>query len=196
MTRHRPNRRTDDSCARGRSAVHSARVEHEVEVHYRWHALFGRRVRERSSEVRAGVRVSYVEASPGVVISVPSWMLDRAACADLTLGDPHVDVAALVDLTRLLTDRGFRRSSSGEVRVAREEPDAASAQASHSNGSKAAGAAPACARVRSAAAVEDADAGSPKGRRTLGQPPDAGGGRRPGGGGRRGTALISSLRRS
>ena len=161
-----------------RSAVHSARVEHEVEVHYRWHAFFGRRVREHCSEVRAGVRVSYVETSPGVVIIVPSWMLDRAACADLTLGDPHVDVAALVDLTRHLTDRGFRRSSSGEVRVAREEPDAASAQAGHSNSSKAAAAAPARARVRKAATLDDAGSGASESDRVSRGPPDGGGRRR------------------
>jgi len=77
------------------------------------------------SEVRAGAPLSFVEAGPGVVILVPSWMLDPAACADTTLGAPQVDCAALNDLSRLLIDRGFRRSSSGEVRVAEEEPNEA-----------------------------------------------------------------------
>jgi hypothetical protein len=46
-------------------------------------------------EVRDGARLSYVESAPGVVIVLPSWMLDPGACADMTLGAPHVDVVAL-----------------------------------------------------------------------------------------------------
>ena len=41
------------------------------------------------SEVRTGARLSYVEAVPGVVIVLPSWMLDAGACADMTLGAPQ-----------------------------------------------------------------------------------------------------------
>lgn len=59
---------------------------------------------------------------------MPSWMLDPAACAATTFGAPQVDCAALEDLSRLLIDRGFRRSSSGEVRVAEEEPNEAPAR--------------------------------------------------------------------
>jgi len=110
---------------RGPSPVHSARVGAEVEVHYRWHALYGRRLRLHYREVRTGTPLSYVEAAPGVIIVMPSWMLDPAACPDTTLGAPQVDCAALRDLSRLLIDRGFRRSSSGEVRVAEEEPNEA-----------------------------------------------------------------------
>jgi hypothetical protein len=80
-------------CDPGQSPVHSARVGGEVEVHYRWHALYGRRVPLHYSEVRAGALLSYVEAAPGVVIVLPSWMLDPAACADMALGAPRVDVA-------------------------------------------------------------------------------------------------------
>jgi hypothetical protein len=111
-----------------RSPVHSACVGAEVEVHYRWHALYGRRLRLHYSEVRDGTRLSFVEADPGVVIVMPSWMLDPAACAATTLGAPQVDCAALEDLSRLLIDRGFRRSSSGEVGVAEEEPNEAPAR--------------------------------------------------------------------
>ena len=47
---------------------------------------------------------------------------------------PRVDCATLKDLSRLLIDRGFRRSSSGEVRVAEETaPSVASAQAAGSS---------------------------------------------------------------
>ena len=83
--------------------------------------------------------MSCVEAARGMVIVVPSWMLDPAVCADLTLGDPRVDVAALKDLSKLLIDRGFRRSSFGEARVAKEELDEASAQTGHRDGANAGG---------------------------------------------------------
>lgn len=73
------------------SPVHSARVGAEVEVHYRWHALYGRRLRLHYSEVRDGTRLSFVEAGPGVVIVMPSWMLDPAACAATTFGAPQID---------------------------------------------------------------------------------------------------------
>ncbi|MGB7975274.1 MAG: hypothetical protein WCF81_13195 [Roseiarcus sp.] len=80
-----------DSSFREQSPVHSARVRAEVEVHYRWHALYGRRLRLHYSEVRDGTRLSFVEAGPGVVIVMPSWMLDPAACAATTFGAPQVD---------------------------------------------------------------------------------------------------------
>ena len=73
-------RRTTNSFFRLQLPVHSARVGAEVEVHYRWHALYGRRLRLHYSEVRAGTPLSYVEAGPGVIIVMPSWMLDPAAC--------------------------------------------------------------------------------------------------------------------
>jgi hypothetical protein len=47
------------------------------------------------SEVRAGARLSYVEAAPGVIIVLPTWILDPGACGDMTLGAPRIDVVAL-----------------------------------------------------------------------------------------------------
>jgi hypothetical protein len=64
----------------------------------------------------------HVEAAPGIVIVVPAWMLDRAACAGMSIGAPRIAVAALVELHHLLIERGFRRSSSGNV-VVREMQD-------------------------------------------------------------------------
>ena len=107
------SRRRAMTSGQGPSLVHSACVGAEVEVHYRGHALYGRRLRLHYSEVRDGTRLSFVEAAPGVVIVMPSWMLDPAACAAKTFGAPQVDCAALEALSRLLIDRGFRRSSSG-----------------------------------------------------------------------------------
>jgi hypothetical protein len=41
------NRRIIMTFCRGQSPVHSAHIGQEVEVHYRWHALYGRRLRRQ-----------------------------------------------------------------------------------------------------------------------------------------------------
>lgn len=71
-------------------------------MHYRWHPLYGRAVRRFYSEQRAGGTVTQVEAGPGVAVVVPSWMLDAAVCASMSVGDPRSSMAALMDLHRLL----------------------------------------------------------------------------------------------
>ena len=165
VTQH--GRRRARSCTiedhRADAALDDVRVGAEVEVHYRWRALYGRRLRLHDSEVRDGTRLSFVEAGPGVVIVMPSWMLDPAACASTTFGAPQIDCAALEDLSRLLIDRGFRRSPSGEVRVAEEEPNEAPARDDRSN-AETRRPTPARYRVRGAATVDDAAAGTPKDR--------------------------------
>src|SRR5215203_2030324 len=97
----------------GQSCCHSAHVGQEVEVHYRWHALYGRRVRRQYLERRAGGEVVHVEVAPGIVIVVAAWMLDPAACAGMELGAPRVAVSALAELHRLLIEHGFRRKLPG-----------------------------------------------------------------------------------
>ena len=166
--------RAGKSFTRVQSPVHSARVGTHVEVHYPWHALYGRRVPLHYSEMRAGARLSYVEATPGVVIVLPSWMLDQAACAGMTLGAPQVEILALKDLRQLLIDRGFRRSSPGDVRVAEEEQNEAFAQIRRRDAVAADPPASAHDRVRAAAVVENAHTGAAKNRRVPGQSPDAG----------------------
>src|SRR5438270_10848903 len=81
---------------------HSAHLGQEVEVHYRWHALYGRRLRRQYVERRAGGDVVHVEVTPGAVIVVAAWMLDRAACAGMSLGAPRVKLAALAGLHQLV----------------------------------------------------------------------------------------------
>jgi hypothetical protein len=56
-----------------------------------------------------------------VIIVLAAWMLDPAACAGMEIGAPHAEAAALIDLHRLLVERGFRRSSLGDLRIAKEE---------------------------------------------------------------------------
>ena len=63
-------------------------------MHYRWHALYGRRVRRYYCEKRRGTDVVVVEGEPGKAIVIPAWMLNRRACAGLEIGEPQVSVLA------------------------------------------------------------------------------------------------------
>jgi hypothetical protein len=107
--------------ARAQSPGHSAHIRQEVEVHYRWHAHYGRRVRRQYVDRRAGGDVVYVEVAPGVVIVVTAWILDATACAGMGLGAPRVTLAALAELHQLLTERGFRRSSRDDPNISQEQ---------------------------------------------------------------------------
>src|SRR5688572_19894706 len=81
--------RRANSSSTGQSRGHSAHVAQEVEVFYKWHALYGRRVKRQYSEQRATGEVVHVEVSPGVVIVVPAWMLNAASCTGMDLGPPR-----------------------------------------------------------------------------------------------------------
>jgi len=105
------------------SPEHSAHIGREVEVHYRWHPLFGNRVRWYYRERRAAGDLVHVEIGPGEVIAVPAWMLDPSACAGMVLGRPRVTLGALIDLHCLLTERGFRRDSSTDSNIGEEKQD-------------------------------------------------------------------------
>jgi hypothetical protein len=107
-------------CAAWRVRIHSAHIGQEVEVHYRWHALYGRRVKVRDVEQRGG-GVVHVEIDAGVVKMVAAWMLDRAVCSAMELGEPRVTVAVLYDLHRLLVDRRLRANSPDGSNIVREK---------------------------------------------------------------------------
>jgi hypothetical protein len=114
---------TGSSRGQGRSPGHSARVGHEVEVHYRWHALYRRQVRCQRREQRVAGPL-YLETAPGVVIVAAAWILDPAACAGMGFGAPRVAQAALVEFHHLLIAQGFRRSAQDDPTVVLEEQDA------------------------------------------------------------------------
>jgi hypothetical protein len=84
------------------SPVHSAHVGQELEVHYRWHPYFGRKVDVRRVEQRATGQFLKVQGAAGAVVSIAAWMLDPVVCAGMTMGALRVDLAALVELKRLL----------------------------------------------------------------------------------------------
>lgn len=47
-------------------------------------------------------------------------MLDRAFCAGMQMGEPRVAVIGLVELHRLLTERGFRQTSADGLTAIQE----------------------------------------------------------------------------
>src|SRR5229473_1583389 len=152
---------------RWQSPGHSAHVGHEVEVHYRWHALYGRRVRRQYVERRAGVEVVHVEVTPGVVIVVAAWMLDPVACAGMGFGAPRVAVSALVELHHLLIEGGFRRSSGDDPTIVQGEQDEKPADTGAATRSPA----PAQHSVRLRKASGDEPLGAQHGARPVDRPP-------------------------
>ena len=71
-------------------------------VRYRWHPLYGQRVRRIQSERRASGELVHVELTPGAVTILPAWKLDAVYCAGLKVGAPQVSLAALSALNELL----------------------------------------------------------------------------------------------
>ncbi len=97
-----------------------------AEVHYKWHPYFGRKVEVRRVEQRATGHFLKVLGPAGVVISMASWMLDPVICAGMAVGTPAVDLAALIELDRLLKGAVKPANSRSDDGVAREESNAGS----------------------------------------------------------------------
>lgn len=114
VVRRDQTRRTATTSCSGRLGDHSAHPSQEVEVHYRWHALYGRKVRQLYAERRSGREIAVVESEPGVAIVLAAWMLDPATCAEMSFGPPTIDLLSLADLHRLLKAFGLRRTCSDE----------------------------------------------------------------------------------
>jgi hypothetical protein len=58
----------------------------EIEVHYRWHPLYGRRIKVRDIKQRVGGRVGHIEAVLGIARVVPEWMPDAVAFSAMEPG--------------------------------------------------------------------------------------------------------------
>jgi hypothetical protein len=134
-------------------------------VHYRWHALFGQRLRIERVDKRRSGQVVHVEVLPGVITVIPAWMLDASACTGMEVGAPRLSLAALSDLDALLKRRGLRRSSPGDITAGEEQTDAR--PASQTDFAKTAADA-----VRLDATARDEPARSQADRDTAGDPPD------------------------
>lgn len=89
----------------------------------------------RRVEQRATGQFLKVQGPVGVVVSIAGWMLDPATCAGMTLGSPRVDVAALIELKRLLKGLSNPTHSRIDVAIVREEANAASQVAGSGTGS-------------------------------------------------------------
>jgi len=103
------------------SPVHSAHVGQELEVHYRWHPYFGRKVVIRRIAQRATGRFLSIMGPAGVVVTIADWMLDPVVCAAMLKGTPRVDLAALVELKRLLMRAADTTHSWGDSGIVRED---------------------------------------------------------------------------
>jgi len=92
-----------------------------LEIHYRWHPLYGRKVRIRDSEQRGSGCVVHVDDGSGAVTVVSAWMSDAVVCVSMKLGEPRVAVAALRELHNLLGERGLRGNSPNDSTFVKEE---------------------------------------------------------------------------
>jgi len=90
-------------------------------VHYPYHPLFGRRVRCEGIDRSRNGAVARIEAAPGHVVIVATWMLDPVACVGMAIGEPRVSLGSLVELAEFLAAHRARVSSS-TVGIVQEIP--------------------------------------------------------------------------
>ena len=109
--------------------VHSAHVGQEMEVYYRYHPYFGRKVLVRRIAQRATGQFLSVQGPAGIVVLIAGWMLDPVICAGMTIGAPRIDLAALVELKRLLIGLATPAHSQSDVGIVREESNEVSQSA-------------------------------------------------------------------
>jgi hypothetical protein len=75
----------------------------QATVEYRFHPLFGERLRVRSRCRRAGQEGWIVEIGNGLQCWLPAWMFDAAVCAGLRTADrPSIAAKALTDLVEIV----------------------------------------------------------------------------------------------
>jgi hypothetical protein len=76
-----------------------------VVVEYRWHPLYGKRLRLFRRTAHNGAAVVHVEARGTVSRELPAWMVDGSICAGMELGPPQVSIAALNELRLVIGSR-------------------------------------------------------------------------------------------
>ena len=103
-------------------------------VRYRWHPLYGQRVRRIQSEQRASGELVHVEFTPSAVTILPAWKLDAVYCAGLKVGAPQVSLAALCTLHELLITCESRFVSANGNIVTQEAQDGSAITARTNDG--------------------------------------------------------------
>jgi len=71
-------------------------------VQYRWHPLYGRKVRLVKTAKSAGGEELHCETDSGIVLGIPRWMTDAGRCLTMEIGSCVVGVGALAELRSLL----------------------------------------------------------------------------------------------
>ena len=158
-------------------------------VRYRWHPLYGQRVRRFQSERRASGELLHVELTPGAVTILPAWKLDPVYCAGLKVGAPQVSLAALRTLRELLIACESRLVSADGNIVTQEAQDGSAVTGCAKDGAclqaySPDGTAPARSRSRRRAISDDDTDGAPNLAESNGAAP-ARGARRSNAGGQR-----------
>ena len=103
-------------------------------VRYRWHPLYGQRVRRIQSERRASGELVHIELTPGAVTIVQAWKLDAVYCAGLKVGAPQVSLTALCSLRELLIACESRLVSADGNIVTQETQDGSAVTAGTKDG--------------------------------------------------------------
>jgi len=108
-------------CVQPPSPVHSAHVGEQLKVHYRWHPYYGSKVSVRCVEQRVTGQFLRVLGPAGVVVSIAGWMLDPIICGGMVMGAPRPELAALIELSRLLIGADNAADSRNDGAIVREE---------------------------------------------------------------------------
>lgn len=99
-----------------------------VVVEYRWHPLYGKRLRLSRRTHHDGVAVVHVDDSGNVSRELPSWMVDASSCREMELGPPLISLAGLNELREVIgfgKDAANRGPRSVSSLVKESEPDEA-----------------------------------------------------------------------
>jgi hypothetical protein len=115
--------------------ANSAHIGQDIVIQYRWHPLYGQRVRRIRGEHRASGELVHVELTPGVGVTIlPVWKLDPVYCAGLKVGAPQVSLAALRSLRELLIACESRLVSADGNIVTQETQDGSAVTARTKDG--------------------------------------------------------------
>ena len=71
-------------------------------MQYRWHPLYGSKLRLVRIAKATGAEDVHCELPDGTVIAIPRWMTDTGRCLPMEIGDPLAALGALAELRVLL----------------------------------------------------------------------------------------------